>query len=474
MHSLGAATDGIGDGDGGLDVADVVDSDYIRGRDAHAASGGGAEVAPVGSGLAGERADETLAGGPDEDWIVAESRLEVGEVAEEEKVLGVGLGEADAGVEDEAPRRDTGGAGACGDVCELDSHVGDDVVVVGELLHGLRDAARVHRDVSRREPRDLRKHVGVEGAAGDVVDYAGAGGDGVPRDARPPRVDGDEKVGMAATDRLDERDDATRLCVGVDRRRAGPRRLAADVDDVDAIIDESVDVREQVLAPAVAERVRRRVDDAHDRRSRASPAQPRKPRDDLRALLGRPTAKPHQDVASRLALTLPPEPSHDVGQRERDLPRRRRLSGAAAATLTKPRSLARGCGRLSVSLSRATSPYAIRSRSISRGPYRCRRRRPSSASMRFSSRSSASGSRLDRAATIAFKNRGWSSTRACGPISRGAASLEPPHRRAHTDNAPALCRRARTSPRSSQSARRRAATPATGGDTDPRGLSPWR
>ena len=70
---------------------------------------------------------------------------------------------------------------------------------------------------------------------------------------------------------LDHRQDALQFLVGIDRPRARPRRLAADIDDVGALRNETqaiVDGLRWVEAfAAVGKRVRRHIDDRHDPRA---------------------------------------------------------------------------------------------------------------------------------------------------------------------------------------------------------------
>ena len=85
-------------------------------------------------------------------------------------------------------------------------------------------------------------------------------------------VDRDRHVDAPAQ-ALEHRRDAPQLLVGRQRRRAGPRRLAADVDDVGAVRDHRERVGDRDVGiesrAAVGERIRRDVDDAHDERARA-------------------------------------------------------------------------------------------------------------------------------------------------------------------------------------------------------------
>src|SRR5919197_600005 len=69
-------------------------------------------------------------------------------------------------------------------------------------------------------------------------------------------------------ERLEDGADAAQLLLGRHRRRAGPGRLAADVEDVGAGRRQLEPVRDRPLGaeeePAVRERVGGHVDDAHE------------------------------------------------------------------------------------------------------------------------------------------------------------------------------------------------------------------
>src|SRR5690606_9338120 len=103
-------------------------------------------------------------------------------------------------------------------------------------------------------------------AARDVVHDRGARLDRALCDLRAVRVD--RQDGSVAREALDHGDDARQLLLGSDGLGSRTRRLAADVEDRGAQVGEVARVRDrrlgaEVLA-AVAERVGRRVDNAHD------------------------------------------------------------------------------------------------------------------------------------------------------------------------------------------------------------------
>ncbi len=85
----------------------------------------------------------------------------------------------------------------------------------------------------------LRAHVGKlrVAQAADVVDDARPGVQRGPRDRRLVGVDGDGRV-QVARDALDQRHDARDLLLHPDRVAAGRGRLAADIEDVGAGVQE--------------------------------------------------------------------------------------------------------------------------------------------------------------------------------------------------------------------------------------------
>ena len=75
---------------------------------------------------------------------------------------------------------------------------------------------------------------------------------------------------MLGGDALDERDDPGKLLVNRHRRAAADRGFTADVDDPGAVADEARGVGEEIgVLAGVGERVRRRVDHAHQQRRAA-------------------------------------------------------------------------------------------------------------------------------------------------------------------------------------------------------------
>ena len=109
-----------------------------------------------------------------------------------------------------------------------------------------RAAALVVHDNGRhaRLGGDARESV-VAAEAPDVVEHVRAGIDGCARHFGLVGVDADRRVGQCRADRFDRGHDAPDLLFGRDLVEAGvglvrarPRRLAADVEDVGAFVDE--------------------------------------------------------------------------------------------------------------------------------------------------------------------------------------------------------------------------------------------
>jgi hypothetical protein len=127
--------------------------------------------------------------------------------------------------------------------------------------------AAVHEDDSGAVPRDDAQHATISGRAADVVDDRGSRRESRGRDGRLGGVDRDRRE---AADPPDHRQDAAQLLSLADWRGPRPRRFAADVDYIGALGRHRLRVRHGLLdnleAPAVAEGVRRDVEDPEDRR----------------------------------------------------------------------------------------------------------------------------------------------------------------------------------------------------------------
>jgi hypothetical protein len=134
----------------------------------------------------------------------------------------------------------------------------------------LRPAAVVHEDHRAAALGGERGQLGVEAEAPDIVDD---GGPGIERGARHlglRGVDRDRQVG-ARDQALDHRHHAPDLLIGGDRRGAGARALAADIEDVralgdlrHALLDGARDPIGTLDQPIAREGIGGHVEDAHD------------------------------------------------------------------------------------------------------------------------------------------------------------------------------------------------------------------
>jgi hypothetical protein len=206
-----------------------------------------------------------LAGGGDEQRV-AEGEDPVEAREEGEVVLGV-LGEAEAGVDDDAVGGDAAGQDGLDTRVQFVDDFGDDVGVLAADVAALEEAAPVHDDEGGAGVGDGRDHAGVGEAAADVVDEGGTGREGPFGDGGAHGVDGDRDPlgGQAA----DDGDDAAQFLGLVDPGGSGAGGLAADVDQVRALGDQveaTLDGGRGVEeAAAVGEGVGGDVHDSHDR-----------------------------------------------------------------------------------------------------------------------------------------------------------------------------------------------------------------
>ena len=132
--------------------------------------------------------------------------------------------------------------------------------------HG--DLAGMHHNDSAGARLNKLDHLGV-GEAGHVVDDRGAAAHGRLSNRHVARVDRDD--GALFGQRAHHGQHAASLLIGIDRGKSGARGLAAHVDDVGAGVEHRQAVldggiRVEVL-PAIAKRIGRHVEDAHDART---------------------------------------------------------------------------------------------------------------------------------------------------------------------------------------------------------------
>ena len=210
----------------------VQDGEGQRGREAF----GG-----VGIAVEAEAADEALAAEGAEDGVAQGE--EVGGGAEQFEVLGDGLAEAQAGVEQDAVGGDAGGAGGRGPFGEEGADgrdhaggiLGRGLVAVGVAVGGGGGEA-VHQDDGAGPIGGEGEHGVVLGAGGDIVDRVGAGIEGGAGDGGQGGIDGDRKVDAGGADGLDRRDQTADLFIGRDAGGAGAGGFGAEVEGVCSVV----------------------------------------------------------------------------------------------------------------------------------------------------------------------------------------------------------------------------------------------
>ena len=127
----------------------------------------------------------------------------------------------------------------------------------------------MHHDAPAVSVRGDLHHLGV-GEARHVIHDGGSQANAHAGDVGVARVHGDD--GPLRDKGAHHRDDPLRLLLRGDGGMPGPRRLAAHVNDVRALVEHLKAARDGGLGvevfPAVREGVRRDVKDAHDARAR--------------------------------------------------------------------------------------------------------------------------------------------------------------------------------------------------------------
>lgn len=204
--------------------------------------------------------DDGFAGSAEEEGEA--EGAEFAEAGEEGEVLGLGFGEADAGVEDEVGAREAGALGDLEGFFEEAFHATDEVVVgvgVGGVV--------VHDDDGGSVFGGEGGEVGVALESVDVVEEGGSGGEGGAGDGRFVGVDGEGDGGFCG-EGANEGGGACDFFFGGNLGVAGAGGLAADVEEVGALSEEEAGVGEGGVegeeASAVEEGIVGGVDDAHD------------------------------------------------------------------------------------------------------------------------------------------------------------------------------------------------------------------
>ena len=188
-----------------------------------------------------------------------------------ERVLSA-LGEAHPRIEDQAVAADACRPGGGHARHQLIPHLGNDVRVVRLGVHVRRPASVMHQDRRCAGARHHARHGRITGKRCDVVD-----------DRRTARQSGFGHARLVGIDRdrdrhstlqpFQHRQHPAQFLGFVNGRCPRPRRLAADIEDVGALLHHAERIRHRAgrieALAAIGKRVGRDVDDRHDERARA-------------------------------------------------------------------------------------------------------------------------------------------------------------------------------------------------------------
>mmetsp|Transcript_35989 Transcript_35989/g.89572 ORF Transcript_35989/g.89572 Transcript_35989/m.89572 type:complete len:204 (-) Transcript_35989:486-1097(-) len=185
------------------------------------------------------------------------------------------LGEADANIRDEVPPTDTGSLSCHHSRVQLGSSLRDDVLIRRKLLHRLWRPAHVHQHGGHPQASDGRQHLGIVGAAADVIDHGGPTRDELFRDLRVECIHRDGQVQPPLPQPSDDGRRALELLLGGNWLSARAGRLRSHVDQVGARLlhgqPSTNGVLECLALSAVAEGVWRGVDHSRQPRAAAPP-----------------------------------------------------------------------------------------------------------------------------------------------------------------------------------------------------------
>ena len=256
----------------------------------------GAGVAVGSEGHLRDQIDQALAARADQDGVRAGGQVRQG--PQQREVVLQGLAEADAGVQQHVRHAGAQGLARLGP--QVTVNLRDHVGVVGGVLHGLRVALHVHHAGGRSGVGAHAAHLGVA-QAGHVVDQVRPGAQGPGSHLGFHGVHAEQHV--RAAQGADDGQHPVEFLVGRDWGRAGPGAFPADVQDGHPGPAHGLRGGQGVLqgrvASAVAETVRRDVQDAHD--GRAGPAPLPAARGALRAGGGAPEGQAVRHASPRAA-----------------------------------------------------------------------------------------------------------------------------------------------------------------------------
>src|SRR6185295_12979162 len=209
-----------------------------------------------------EVADHLLARHARDDRIAV--RGELRQRAEKLPVVLDRLAEAEARVDRDSIARDARLLQRARALEQEPRDLGHHVVVAGLLLHRAGRALHVHHHHCRLRVRDRIDRT-LTAQSVHIVHHGAAGSDRRAHDVGLHRVHRDRDTFLR--ERFHHRNHPAHFFLDRDGLRARPRRLAAHVDQVGALVAKREAVRDRLRSieepPAIGERIRRDVHDAH-------------------------------------------------------------------------------------------------------------------------------------------------------------------------------------------------------------------
>ena len=154
--------------------------------------------------------------------------------AQQGKVLPAALGEADAGIDDEAAALDAGRDRRLDPGLDLIEDVERHIVVAGRDIHLRRLAPLMHQHDARAARRGHREALGIVAEGRYVIDDIDTPGEGRAHDGGMASIDRKPQPGMLAApprEALQDRLDAADLGRRIDGGGAGSGQFPADVQD---------------------------------------------------------------------------------------------------------------------------------------------------------------------------------------------------------------------------------------------------
>ena len=206
-------------------------------------------------------------------------------------VVGRGLAEADAGIEDDPVPRNARRFGLGEAFFKIRIHFRRQVPVTRIVLHRLGSSADVHEHQRNAELSYGGGEIWVETESGDVVHQIGSCGDTGPHHGRLRGIHGEHRLGEMFPNRSQGGNEASRLFLFGDRDRSRSGGLGTEIEDVRSLLghgESPGDAGGTAHAALGEKRILREVEDSHDQGSPSqtqlpSPGQRKRPLPDRSA-----------------------------------------------------------------------------------------------------------------------------------------------------------------------------------------------